>query len=264
MTARAQGAWMSLLFPALAVSGLLFVLPLAGVIQASLMGGGAHLARFFGDVYYLGALGVTLATAVLVTGLAAVVSYPAAIAFWQASPGARALMTVMLLAPFYASVTVKVFGWMALLPTWLRERYWAIVIVDVHRSIPFMVLLLAAAMSRIDTDVMEAARVCGASPLRSFWRVVVPLTLPAAASAGILVFSLTSASFVVPLLVGGSSGSRFLPVLMYQQFTVAQNWGFGSAIALILLVTATTAMLAANRLVRRSAVATLTTEAHDA
>jgi ABC-type spermidine/putrescine transport system permease subunit I len=51
---------------------------------------------------------------------------------------------------------------------------------------------------------------------------------------------------------------------MYQQFTVAQNWGFGSAIALILLATATSAMFAANRLVRRSAVTALTTEVHDA
>ena len=255
---------MSLLLPALAVSGLLFVLPLGGVIQASLTGGGTHLFRFFGDAYYLDALGVTLATAALVTALAAIVSYPVAIAFWRATPRARALMTVMLLSPFYASVTVKVFGWMVLLPTWLRESYWAIVIIDVHRSIPFMVLLLAAAMTRIDGEVIEAARVCGAGPLRTFWRVVVPLTLPAAVSAGILVFSLTSASFVVPLLVGGPAGSRFLPVLMYQQFTVAQNWGFGSAIALILLATATSAMLAANRLVRRSAVTALTTEVHDA
>ena len=264
MRAGSRGRSMSLLLPALAVSVLLFVLPLAAVGRASLTGGGAHLVRFFGDAYYLAALGITLATAALVTLVAAAVSYPTALAFSQATPRTRALMTVMLLSPFYASVTVKVFGWMVLLPTWLRESYWAIVIVDVHRSIPFMVLLLAAAMSRIDAEVMEAARVCGAGPFRTFWRVVVPLTVPAAVSAGILVFSLTTASFVVPLLVGGPSGSRFLPVLMFQQFTVAQNWGFGSAIAMILLATASLAMLAANRLTQGSTVSAATMEAHDA
>jgi ABC-type spermidine/putrescine transport system permease subunit I len=264
MKAGSQGGALSLLLPALAVSALLFVLPLGAVVQASLTGSGAHFVRFFGDPYYLDALGVTLATAALVTILAAAVSYPAAIAFWQASPRARALLTVMLLSPFYASVTVKVFGWMVLLPTWLRESYWAIVIIDVHRSIPFMVLLLSTALTRIDPEVLEAARVCGAGPLRTVWRVIVPLTLPAAVSAGILVFSLTSASFVVPLLVGGPAGSRFLPVVMYQQFTVAQNWGFGSAIAMILLATATAAVLAAHRLVGRSSVSAVATEPHGA
>jgi len=262
MIRRSQLTTALLLALPLAVAVLLFVLPLGGMARASLDGGLGHYARFFGDAYYLSALGVTFGTAVLVTLATILVSYPLALTYWQANPRWRAVLTVLLLSPFYANVTVKVFGWMVLMPVWVRDSYWAIVLVDLHRSIPFAVLLLAAAMSRIDLQVLEAARVCGAGPFSVFRSVVMPLSLPGAIGAAILVFSLTSASFVVPLLVGGPVGSRFLPVLMYQQFTIAQNWGFASAIAAVLLATATLAVLAANRLLRASALERLSQEGH--
>jgi putative spermidine/putrescine transport system permease protein len=262
MTLRSRLAPALLLVLPLAVSALLFVLPLMGLAGASLEAGLGHYGRFFGDGYYLSALGVTFGTALFVTAATVVVSYPLAFTYWQASPRGRAVLTVLLLSPFYANVTVKVFGWMVLLPAWLRDSYWAIVIVDVHRSIPFAVLLLSAAMTRIEPEVMEAARVCGARSFAVFRRVVLPLSLPGAVGAGILVFSLTSASFVVPLLVGGPVGSRFLPVLMYQQFTIAQNWGFAAAIAVVLLVTASLAVLAAQRMLRASALGRLLPEGH--
>lgn len=262
MTLRFHRAPALLLVLPLAVTALLFLSPLAGMLGASLDGGLGHYARFLGDSYYLSALGITFGTAVLVTLAAIGVSYPLALTYWQAGPRLRAVLTVLLLSPFYANVTVKVFGWMVLMPAWLRDSYWAIVLVDVHRSIPFAVLLLASAMARIDAEVLEAARVCGAGPFSVFRSVVMPLSLPGAVGAGILVFSLTSASFVVPLLVGGPVGSQFLPVLMYQQFTIAQNWGFAAAIAVVLLATATCAVLAANRLLRASALGRLSQEGH--
>ena len=53
-------------------------------------------------------------------------------------------------------------------------------------------------------------------------------------------------------LAGGPVGSRFLPVLMYQQITVAQNWGFGAAIGVVLLVTATLMVATAERALGRA------------
>ena len=65
-----------------------------------------------------------------------------------------------------------------------------------------------------------------------------------------LVFSLSVAAFVVPLLVGGGAGGRLLPVLMYQQITIAQDWAFGSAIGVILLATSIGTLVAGNRTIR--------------
>ena len=142
-------------------------------------------------------------------------------------------------------------------PLDLLNGYVAVVLVEVHRALPFMVLLLAAALNRIDPELLHAARICGSSGLRVFRRVVLPLTIPGALAGAVLVFSLTVTAFVVPLLVGGRVAGRFLPVLMYQQITIAQNWAFGAAIGVILLVASMTGIALGSRAVRPARMAVL-------
>ena len=273
VTPRAAG--FAYLLAPLTVLTVLFVVPLAAMVFESVRADEAtgaltvaHYARFFGDSYYVSSLVATLGVAALVTAITVVVSYPLAYTYWRASGRVRAILVLLLLSPFYANVVVKVFGWMVVLSrsgplnTWLQDAgvidrpiefmdgYVAVVLVSVHRSLPFMVLLLAGALARIDPELLEAARVCGAGARRVFRTVILPLTIPGALAGGILVFSLTVAAFVVPLLVGGSVAGRFLPVLMYQQITIAQNWAFGAAIGAILLATSMTSIAVANRAVR--------------
>jgi putative spermidine/putrescine transport system permease protein len=77
--------------------------------------------------------------------------------------------------------------------------------------------------------------------------------MPGVFAGGVLVFSLTAASFVVPMLVGGPLGGRFLPVLMYQQITIAHDWRFGAVIGAVVLATCTVAIALGRRLVRGAA-----------
>jgi putative spermidine/putrescine transport system permease protein len=273
--AATRAAGFAYLLAPLTVLTILFVAPLAAMIGQSVLADDAtsgvtlvHYRRFFGDWYYVSGLLATLGVAALVTAITVVVSYPLAYTYWRASRRLRAILVILLLSPFYANVVVKVFGWMVVLSrtgplnTWLLELglierpldfmdgYLAVVFVSVHRALPFMVLLLAGALARIDPDLLEAARVCGADARRVFRTVILPLTIPGALAGSILVFSLTVAAFVVPLLVGGSVAGKFLPVLMYQQITIAQNWAFGAAIGAILLATSMTGIALANRTVR--------------
>jgi putative spermidine/putrescine transport system permease protein len=257
----------------------LFLVPLGAMVLQSVLADDAtggvtlvHYVRFFGDRYYVSGLLATLGVAALVTAITVAVSYPLAYAYWRASRRVRALLVILLLSPFYANVVVKVFGWMVVLSrtgplnTWLQalgfierpidfmDGYVAVLFVSIHRALPFMVLLLAGALARIDPELLEAARVCGADARRVFRTVILPLTIPGALAGCILVFSLTAAAFVVPLLVGGSVAGKFLPVLMYQQITIAQNWAFGAAIGAILLATSMTSIALANRAVRAAKV----------
>jgi putative spermidine/putrescine transport system permease protein len=272
--ARSRAAGFACLAAPLTVLIGLFVVPLATMVRESVLADGnggwtlVHYARFFGDSYYLTSLLATIGVAALVTAITVAVSYPLAYTYWRASRRVRAVLVVLLLSPFYANVVIKVFGWMVVLSrtgplnTWLqelgviarpldfRDGYAAVIVVSVHRSLPFMVLLLAGALARLDPELLEAARVCGADSRRIFRSVILPLTIAGALAGGILVFSLTVAAFVVPLLVGGSVAGRFLPVLMYQQITIAQNWAFGAAIGAILLATSMTSIALANRAVR--------------
>ena len=178
-----------LALPVLATA-LLFLIPLAIMAVESLVLRGTdgsvtlsvdQYARFFSDSYYAGSLGLTLATAVLVAAVAIALAYPVALLYWRASRQARSIMLALLLAPFYANIVVTVFGWMVLLapggvvnvllikagaiaaPIDFLNGYAAVVLISVHRCLPFVVLLLANALANIDDEVLQCASVCGAS-----------------------------------------------------------------------------------------------------
>ena len=214
-----------------------------------------HYARFFGDSYYLGGLGVTMGTAVLVTLITLTCAYPVALYYWRASARVKSVLMILLLSPFYANIVVKVFGWMLILPTSWLNGYAGLLIVSVHRDVPFMVLLVAAAMSRIDREWIESAQMCGASGGRVLRTIVWPLSIPGVVSGCTLVFSLTMAAYVVPAIVGGPWRGRFLPVLLYQQMTIAQDWSFGAAIGVILLAASLVTIAIGNWLIRKCAIA---------
>jgi putative spermidine/putrescine transport system permease protein len=232
-----------LLAAPVAVTLALFVAPILTMAWESVNGAtgltAEHYRRFFGDRYYLEGLATTIATALLVTLLTAILSFPLAYTYWQASGRLRSLLVILLLSPFYANVVVKVFGWMAILPSTFLNSYLAVLLVSVHRSVPFMVLAVASALARIEPELLESARTCGAPARRVLRTVVLPLGLPGLVSGGIVVFSLTVAAFVVPELVGGASRGRFLPVLLYQQITISQ-----------LLLTSLLTIATGNRLAR--------------
>lgn len=223
-----------------------------------------HYARFAGDPYYLGGLGITLGTAAIVTLITLGCAYPMALVYWRASARVRAVLLVLLLSPFYANVVIKVFGWMLLLPAGWLNGYPGLLMVSVHRDLPFMVLLVAGAMARIEPEWIESARTCGASPSRVLRTIIWPLSIPGAVSGAMLVFSMTVAAYVVPAIVGGTWRGRFLPVLMYQQITISQDWGFGAVIGVVLLTSSLATLAIGNRLVARSRAGVLMRDDFDA
>ena len=224
----------------------------------------AHYARFFGDGYYLGGLGITLGTSLLVTAVTLLAAYPVALLYWRASARLKSVLIVLLLSPFYANVVVKVFGWMLILPTDWLNGYAGLLIVSVHRDLPFMVLLLAGAMARIDPEWIESAQTCGASSGRVLRTIIWPLSIPGAVAGSVLVFSLTMAAYVVPAIVGGTWRGRFLPVLLFQQMTISQDWAFGAVIGVVLLAAALATITLGNQLTRASKAGVLMREGFDA
>ena len=248
---------------------LFFVAPLLLLAQRSVTTtNGAitldHYIRFFGDSYYLGGLGVTIGTALLVTLITLACAYPVALSYWRASARVKSILIILLLSPFYANIVVKVFGWMLILPAAWLNGYRGLLVVSVHRDLPFMVLLVAAAMSRIDREWIESAQMCGASPSRVLRTIIWPLSIPGVVSGCTLVFSLTMAAYVVPAIVGGPWRGRFLPVLLYQQMTIAQDWSFGAVIGVVLLIASLSTIAIGNALLRRSKIGAIVGEAFNA
>jgi putative spermidine/putrescine transport system permease protein len=288
-TSRTRYKVVYYLLPSALALGGLFFLPVATMVQFSVMSPAAegtwfqrltleHYQRFFTDLFYLKSLIFTLATGLLVAVSSLALAYPAAHFYWRANRRMKSILLVLLLSPFYVNVVVKVFGWMVLLsrsgpvnrllmtlgildtPFDFLEGYSGILLMLIHRSLPFMVLLLASSFDRIDDNVIESARVCGSGPFDVFRKVVLPLSVPGMLAGTILIFSLTVAAFVVPLLVGGSAGNKFVSVHIYQNISVTQNWQFGAAIGTILLVMSVLTMMLGTRIVKSTRIGRVVSE----
>ena len=211
---------MKLLLPALVVLavfaaalGALFRWSVLEFVPGSLQTGGLTLANFRGVLapQYLGAIRDTVVLSALTTVLTLAAAYPVAYALARTpSRRVRSLILVLTLAPFFTGAIVRTYAWILVLgntvvtwpvPLLFTER--GVLIGLVHFSMPTMILLLAAAISHVDTALERAAASLGATPARVFRRVTLPLSMPGIVSGSLVVFAWTLSAFPTPELLGG-------------------------------------------------------------
>jgi putative spermidine/putrescine transport system permease protein len=210
-----------------------------------------NYTRLFSSDLYFRILLRTIRVALLTSVCTALFAYPLAIAIARGGPSLARLVTITILAPLLVNVVVRSYGWQTILnktgalawalkqvgianPPVLLYTEWAVLIACVHVYLPFMVMPLASAIARIDRTVEEAARVAGGTRLQTFLRVIFPLSLPGLAVGASLVFSLSSAAYVTPQVLGGNF-SPLLGTLIEQQILTLNDWPFGAAISTLLI-----------------------------
>jgi spermidine/putrescine transport system permease protein len=177
------------------------------------------------------------------------------VAFWIAQTAPKRWRNLLLLGftlPLWTSSLLRSYAWISILrrtgvlnslltsvglPTLdLLNSPTAVLIGMTYSSLPYMVLILYASLEKLDRQLLEAAADLGATPQQVFWKVTIPQCLPGIAAGGLLVFITGLGDFVNPELLGGTS-SRTAARLIYDQFLGAtQNWGFGSALSMILIL----------------------------
>jgi spermidine/putrescine transport system permease protein len=185
------------------------------------------------------------------------------IAYFIATRGGRhkSLFIVLLIVPFWTSFLIRTYAWMFILrtegllnlvlvgsgilhhPVELLYTQTAVLIGLVYGELPFMILPLYASLEKLDRSLLEAAADLGAGGAASFRRVTLPLTLPGLAAGVVLVFVPSLGQFVVSDLLGGAR-SMLLGNLIQNQFAVARNQPFGSALAFELMAAVLALLLA--------------------
>jgi putative spermidine/putrescine transport system permease protein len=103
--------------------------------------------------------------------------------------------------------------------------------------LPFMVLALYGAVSRIDLGLLRAARNLGASRTRAFFEVVVPLSLPGAAIGVVTVFALATGAYVTVATLGGVK-VRAMADSAYAESSTLVNWQLGAAVLVVVAISA--------------------------
>ena len=224
-----------------------------------------HYARMIDDPFYLEVIWTTIRIGLVTTLVALAIGYP--LAHWMARIKSRtghALLLMAVLAPMLTGIVVRTFAWMTLLsdkgvvnqtlmslgvisqPLKLMYTETGIVVGLVHIYVPFMVLTLTGVIGGIDERLEQAAENLGASPLRAFLEVTLPLSLPGILAGSLLVFALAISAYVTPILLGGFQ-IMTLPILIYQQISANFNVGFAAALGIVLLMISLGLVVAYNR-----------------
>src|SRR5438874_4688230 len=185
-----------------------------------------------------------------------VLAYP--LAYYLALSGTKRkyILLLLLIAPFLTSYLLRVLAWKVILGnqgvvntflfwTGLRSpdhplsqllySRFAVMLVLGYIWLPFVALPIFVSLESLDRRLLEAASDLGASRLRAFWAVTLPLSLPGVAAAFFFVFVPTLGEFVTPSLVGGASGYMYGNQIVDLFGTGFPDWETGSVLALFLI-----------------------------
>jgi molybdate transport system permease protein len=127
--------------------------------------------------------------------------------------------------------------WQSLTGHTLAFTFAGLVIGSIIYSLPFVVQPFAASFSSVDGKLLAASATLGASPLRTFFQVVLPLSVPGLVTGVALAFAHTMGEFGVVLMIGGNipGVTRTVAIDIYDQVQ-ASNYAAANAMALLLLV----------------------------
>ena len=124
---------------------------------------------------------------------------------------------------------------MGLAPWNIMYTQWAVVLGSVYNFLPFMILPIYNVLIKIDNSVIEAAQDLGSNHWNVFRRVILPLSMSGVASGITMTFMPAVTTFVISKLLGGGQNA-LIGDLIEKQFKSTGNWGFGSAMSVIIMV----------------------------
>jgi putrescine transport system permease protein len=210
----------------------------------------------------------SLTVAAVATTILLLIGYPVAYAMARLPQRWQAVAMTLVIVPFWTSFLIRIYAWINILQhdgllnkillalhivstpvVWLstdRAMYLGIV----YSYLPFMILPLYATLARIDPTLLEAAADLGSSPLKSFWLITVPLSLPGVGAGVLLCFIPIVGEFVIPDLLAGSDALMIGQTLWLEFFT-NRDWPVASATAVLLLVILLLPLLIYDRFQRR-------------
>ncbi|HHL2558971.1 TPA: putrescine ABC transporter permease PotH [Yersinia enterocolitica] len=205
------------------------------------------------DPLYIDAYLQSLQVAAVSTLCCLIIGYPLAWAIAHSKSSTRNILLLLVILPSWTSFLIRVYAWMGILknngilnnfliwagiidqPLIILHTNLAVYIGVVYSYLPFMVLPIYTALTRLDYSLVEAALDLGAKPFKTFVSVIVPLTKGGIVAGSMLVFIPAVGEFVIPELLGGPD-SIMIGRILWQEFFNNRDWPVASAVATVMLV----------------------------
>lgn len=264
-----------LTLPSIMVLGVFAIVPLITMLVYSFQSdsGSAgvtveNYTNFFLKGVYLKLTYRTIINSLAVTFISLIISYPLAYFMAKKFKGLKNIVMILILIPFFTNQLVRVYSWLiflqdgGVLNSFLQSvgliegslgilfTQGAVVIGLVHAFFPYMVITIYLALERVDNSLLEASSSLGASKVRTFFKVVLPLSMPGVVTGIMIVFVPCLGTFVEPRILGGVNGT-VIGTVIEDQFFEIYGWNFGAAIAFVLFAMVIISMAGLNRIGRR-------------
>lgn len=199
----------------------------------------------------LKSLGLALLLSLISTVVCLLLAYPLAIILSEISMNQTSFIVLIFILPMWMNFLLRTLAWQNLLEKngvinvilnflhlpelAIINTPYAIVLGMVYNFLPFMVLPIYNVLSKIDRDVISAAKDLGANNTQTFLRITLPLSIPGIISGITMVFVPSLTTFVISDLLGGSK-ILLIGNVIEQEFKQGSNWNVGSGLSLVLMI----------------------------
>ena len=206
--------------------------------------------KFF-NVMYFKVVRRSLVLAFISTVLCLIVGYPTAYIISKAKPSRRATLLLLCILPMWMNFLLRTYAWSAILgkngfintllgmvglgPINILYTDAAVLLGMVYNFLPFMIIPIHTILSKMDQDLINAAKDLGANNFQVFTKVIFPLSLPGVISGITMVFMPAVSTFVISKLLGGGQ-FYLIGNLIEQEFMSVGDWHFGSAISIFMMI----------------------------
>ena len=209
--------------------------------------------EFFADSYMMSIFLRTIKISLISSVICMIIGVPVSYYISRVSKKLRGLFIALTVFPILTNSVVRSFAWMSILgksgiintllmklniinePLSLLYTEGAIIVGTVYIFLPLMIISLVGVMENIDNDLLEAAESLGANRLKSFFKVVFPLSLPGLIVGTVLVFTGSLTAYTTPQLLGGNKNT-VLATLIYQKTMTLGDWQGAAVVATIMII----------------------------
>jgi putrescine transport system permease protein len=222
-----------------------------GAVQLKLVF--ASYSYLLHEPLYVSAWLYSIKVAAVSTFFCLLIAYPMAYAIARSSPTSRNVLLMLVILPFWTSFLLRVYAWIGLLktdgvinqflmsigiinePLAMMNTSFAVYIGIVYSYLPFMILPLYSNLEKHDQTLLEAAQDLGSGPVRSFFRITLPLSFPGVVAGSLLVFIPAVGEYVIPSLLGRTD-QLMIAGLLSDEFFRNRDWPRASAVAIAMLL----------------------------
>ena len=209
-----------------------------------------NVVSMFSHVHFK-ALMLSLLLSLISTLICILLAYPLAMILSFSNMKKSSLIAILFILPMWMNFLLRTLAWQTLLEKTgvinqvlnflnlpninIINTPYAIVLGMVYNFLPFMILPIYNNLSKIDTNIINAAKDLGANSIQTFTKIILPLSIPGVLSGVTMVFVPALTTFVISNLLGGSK-ILLIGNIIEQEFTQASNWHLGSGLSIVLMI----------------------------